>query len=325
MTNESIAIGTRSYQSNFSFDKELVYLTNKNYLFDLNTLSVIEVSGEKSSEFLQGQLSCDIQQVTQTTMQQGALCNIKGRVLTLLDVISCWGSYWLILPSDLVTATLTSLEKIAQLSRVTLKARDNIKVWGLLKHSNQDILPKITLPNHIKEISGSKTHCCYQINSQDYLVLTLKNDTTLNYEDFKTHHQLKSDLAWHFWQLKQNCFSIYPETRGLFLPHRLNLQNTGYISFNKGCYKGQEIIARTHYRATLKHKFIVATIKSSTPPQLGAKLYDPETAFEIGELIDYCPVDKTNHYLIACSVLIEQGCAFRFENEETILRLSDIP
>ena len=314
MNKQSTTIGTRVYKTNSALTQELSFLKDKNYLFNLTTLSAVKVSGEHAAQFLQGQLSCDVRLVTATTMQQGALCNLKGRVLALLDVIYCWNSYWLLLPTDLVSGTLISLEKTARLSRVSLETMGNIKVWGIFVQSQPDLLPEMRLPKNIKEVTTTTTSCCYQMGNHDYVILNQNNDAALNVPAFKTHQQLRSDLAWHFRQLKQHRFSIYPETRGLFLPHRLNMQNTGYLSFDKGCYKGQEIIARTHYRATLKHEFIVTTSQCSTPPQLGAKLYDPETKLEIGELVDYCPIDDENHYLIACNVLIGHGTQFWFEN-----------
>ncbi len=319
MTNRpSFSIGSRTYKTALSLNDELSFLTNKNYLFNLNQQSVVKVSGQHAAEFLQGQLSCDIRLVTASTMQHGALCNLKGRVLALLDVIYYDDCYWLILPTDLVQATLKSLEKTAMLSQVTLELMNKINVWGLFIQSHHDILPTMTLPKTIQAITSTASSCCYQVSENDYLLLTEDNDPTLNLLSFKENHQIKSCLAWHFRQLHQRRFSIYPETRGLFLPHRLNMQNTGYLSFNKGCYKGQEIIARTHYRATLKHEFILATIQSNTPMILGATILDPKTKSEVGELVDYCPIDDHQHYVIACSVLLERHAQFQIENDPLI-------
>ena len=309
MNTSIIHIGTRAYQTAVPLSQELVFEPNKNYLFNLTQLSAIKVVGEKAAEFLQGQLSCDIRLVNETQMQQGALCNLKGRVLALLDVVYCWNNYWLILPSDLVEATLLSLEKTALLSRVTLEVFDqqNLQINGLIIQSNQDILPHISLPTGIRNLSSTATTCCYQISATNYLMLSLNLAAEADNTLFQTHHRLKYDLAWHFTQLQQQKFSIYPETRGLFLPHRLNLHNTGYISFDKGCYKGQEIIARMHYRATLKHEFMTSIIHLNAPPVLGEQLVDNKTGAEQGELIDYCPTANNNEYLIAYSMPINNN------------------
>jgi folate-binding protein YgfZ len=105
-------------------------------------------------------------------------------------------------------------------------------------------------------------------------------------------------------QLKQQRIEIYPESRAVFLPHRLGLHQRDYISFNKGCYKGQEIIARTHYKATLKHELKVFTIQTDATLKSGLRLLAPDSDQEIGELVDYAPIGD-GLYLIAASILID--------------------
>ena len=82
---------------------------------------------------------------------------------------------------------------------------------------------------------------------------------------------------------------------------RLDLHQTPYLSFNKGCYKGQEIIARMHYKATLKHQLGLYEI--STPEKIysGQKLLN-ESGAEVGELVDYSLLGK-EHYLVIVSLL----------------------
>ena len=73
--------------------------------------------------------------------------------------------------------------------------------------------------------------------------------------------------------IHQGLPAIYPETSGKFLPHDLNLQETQAISFEKGCYTGQEIIARMHYKAKLKNHLYAAEINSTLPVLPGAEIY----------------------------------------------------
>ena len=315
-------IKPQNYHTSLPHPEALDLAPNKNHLFDLNHLGVIKVSGERASEFLQGQLSCDMRLVNATTIQQGALCNLKGRVLTLLDVLYCWDTYWLVLPTDLIAETLLSLEKAAMLSRVKLEPENSLRVWGLLTHSTADILPTMPLPESPKSLTQSKDCACYQIDKDLFILLTLSECDALNIDLFKAQNQLKNAQAWHHNQLQQKRFSIYPQTRGLFLPHRLNLHNTGYLSFNKGCYKGQEIIARTHYRGTIKHALITGIIQCNTPLLPGMKLLNIHTHLEVGELIDYCPIDENHHYRIICSKLLESEDVFQFENSEEPISLT---
>jgi folate-binding protein YgfZ len=113
---------------------------------------------------------------------------------------------------------------------------------------------------------------------------------------------------------------IYPESRGMFLPHRLNLHKSTLLSFDKGCYKGQEIIARTHYRATLKHTFQCYTVVYSEPLYIGMKLINTADNSECGELIDYSPL-SANSYIVCLSHLITVPEDIAFEGSTTPLNL----
>src|SRR3990167_11287471 len=106
-------IGGRVYQASELMLQELRFAQHANYIFELKHLAIIKVTGHAAAEFLQGQLTCDIRLVTHNRMQVGALCNLKGRILVLLDVI-CWhDALFLILPKDLVSEILLKLAKIA--------------------------------------------------------------------------------------------------------------------------------------------------------------------------------------------------------------------
>ena len=118
-------------------------------------------------------------------------------------------------------------------------------------------------------------------------------------QPFLEKNQWRGSLAWHALQLEQKQMSIYPESRGLFLPHRLELHQSGHINFNKGCYKGQEIIARVHYRSKPKHKLHLLTITTEQSLRSGDVLLSEEKQ-EIGLIIDYSPIrDNTYRVLIS--------------------------
>lgn len=303
MTFKEYLINNRPYTTLSPLVNELSFQTDKNYLFDLPHLSSIAVIGERGAEFLQGQLSCDIRKVTTDMMQQGVICNLKGRILTLLDVIN-WHGLQLILPADLLIETQTSLMKTALLSRVKLEAT-TYRVYGLYVNNQYDLLPEnLQLPGERFAVTHTDELCCYQLADHFYLILATKEASSSLSQPFINKQQMRGSLAWHQLQLQQKQILIYPETRGLFLPHRLDLHLSGYLSFDKGCYKGQEIIARTHYKAKLKHGLRLFTINTTEPLLAGKKLFISSGETEIGELIDFSPLTD-DHYLIAASILFE--------------------
>lgn len=296
------SVNQRIYSVFSSLTNELQYEPNKNYLFDLSYLGVIDVIGERAHEFLQGQLSCDVREVNTQQMRQGAQCNLKGRILSLEDVVD-WQGLRLILPLDLIDATIASLKTAAMLSRVQLQKASTMRVLGLLLADEQDYLPPQFEPLATDyQLLATEQLASYRLDKQHYIVLTDTNNASSMMDLFTQRQQARGSLAWHARQLEQGRIEIYPESRGLFLPHRVNLHQSGYISFNKGCYKGQEIIARTHYRATLKHSLQIFTHSTESTLLSGMLVHDKNTQTEVGELIDFCPI-KPNHYLVAASLL----------------------
>lgn len=315
-----------------------------NYLFNLSYLAVLDVVGEKAVEFLQGQLSCDVRKLSDIQIVQGALCNLKGRILALIDVCD-WQGVRCILRQDLLEPTVQTLSKTAQLSRVSLRENKALKVFGFYLQNNNDLIPGSSfLPPAFQSQAYSANYCYYHLGDGFYVFLVKEEFEDEFLSPFILKDQVLEASTWHRLRLQQLQFEIYPQSRGLFLPHRLGLHQTPYISFDKGCYKGQEIIARTHYRATLKHELRLYTITAEieklrsdqphhvtsqdpssalqapsprgwgeggneggyleAPLYCGQKLLEEAGGRELGELIDYAKLGK-ELYLIAVSVLKE--------------------
>jgi folate-binding protein YgfZ len=276
---------------------------NKNYLFDLSAQrSLISIKGEKAAEFLQGQLSCDIRNVNENTMQYGTYCNLKGRVLALLDVVA-WHGLHLVLPTNLKEPIKRALAQTALVSRVSLHDNPAIRIFGFYYNNEIDLSPfKWQLPTETFAQKNGDNACIYAIGDKFYILLTMEDEIENLCQPFLQTQQLLGFDEWHHLQIRQQRFEIYPNTQGLFTPHRIELHKKGYISFDKGCYKGQEIIARTHYRATLKHGLQLYQVNSSLPPVPGMKIFNIDKTVEIGELIDFSPIGLTQ-YLILVSIL----------------------
>lgn len=258
-----------------------------NALFDLSHLSVLKVRGEKASTYLQGQLTCDMTALSPGHVLRGALCNTKGRVLALLYVIQLEDEICLILPQSLLEKTQKSLAKTAALSCVTLGEDSSLHCFGAYGTKPKDVF-----------VSSS-------LGDQFYLCLAERQPS----------ENITPAQSWHQYQLMHGEVSIYPETRGLFLPHVLGLQHKGYISFDKGCYRGQEVIARMHYLGKLKYSFQLFSIDVPEAIKPGLKLFDANHT-PIGELLDCCKLNHTN-YLIAVSVKALSEYEIYIENIET--------
>lgn len=281
-------------------------------LFDLSDLAVIDVTGEQAPSFLQGQLTCDVLKIEGGQAQQGALCNLKGRILALVDVLRARDGYQLVLPKSLVEATINTLNKVAMLSRVILKHATGVRVFGL--YFQADGPPAIS----------SELASCYCMSESERLVIVAANRVDELMSQFASEHQCHMAEAWHKHQLSQKRVMIYPETRGQFLPHRLDLHKTSTISFEKGCYKGQEIIARMQYKSKQKHHLALFTIANTLKALPGMPIYRLPGQQEIGEVIDVCPFSD-NAQLVAASILnnYPDKVYFGTSNALTLLSVSD--
>lgn len=305
MMNPSIKhqVASRQYTTFRALQEEQQLDASCNYLYDLSYLTIIDCIGEKSIEFLQGQLTADLHKVNDIQMLQAAQCNLKGRILSLLDVLQ-WKGIKLVVPADLALLTQSSLEKTALLSRVKLQPNRALKVYGYFHQNSNDIVPFNAqfFSDQLYALTYGQDYCYYHLGHGYYIfVVDSKVSDTLE-QPFASKKQFLGSLSWHTSRLLNNQIEIYPESRGLFLPHRLNLHKTPLLSFDKGCYKGQEIIARTHYRATIKHALRYYKIISSEDLKIGMKLINLADNTEFGELVDYSILDK-NHYLVCLSHL----------------------
>lgn len=292
-----VSINDRHYTYTKDFSSELIFDLDKTYICQLEYLQCVSVIGDNAGKFLQGQLSCNIDLVNEQHFCPALLCSLKGRIIAMMDVICCH-DYQLVLEKDITEKTLSVLQKAAMISKVQLKPSNNYQALGIIGMPGNFDLP-IHPPTEGNNLSQNETACLYRIANNMHILLLKNKDAESLTSKYST--LMKGSLLWHYLSLKNQRPSIYLQTQGLFLPHRLDFHRVqDMISMNKGCFRGQEIIARTHYRAKLKHQY--CTYVSDTQPQTAEKILYNEK--EAGEIIDWCPIDD-DQFLIAASVKTE--------------------
>lgn len=214
----------------------------------LTHLGLLKITGAHAAEFLQGQVSCDIREVNATQSRLGLRCDVKGRVHAAFYLFYAEGVFYALLPQTMVCVLQNSLQKYAVFSAVELK--EVSKEWeftGL-------IYPKEARPTHA-------TAYMVQTNSSSFtLGLFGKTPRAIHLTPYANSSSLVEHDAtngtleeWLLHDVRAGMAMIYPETAGYYTPQQLNYTALGAVSFNKGCYLGQEIIARTHYLGKVKY------------------------------------------------------------------------
>ena len=258
---------------------------NSAWLADLNFLGVLQVRGSNAATFLQGQLTCDVKEVNEHTASLGACCDHKGRMLAVFRIWKQGEDYFLLLPHAMVQLTVAHLQKYAVFSRVMIDAVEHAgSVLEYLGDHKPVCKNPLTLLNILHPPIKNRHH---------YLIITKNTEG----EDItKTTHLTPTE--WEAFNIQHGLATIYPQTRGLFTPQMINLQLLGGVSFTKGCYVGQEIVARTEHLGKVKRHLYHAHIEHPICPQPGDTLVDAE-AQTIGMVVAAAPDPTATYQLLA--------------------------
>lgn len=271
--------------------------------FSATFLSAIHVTGPDAAKFLQGQVTCDINQLTHTPTESmlGAHCTHKGRALFVFRAVALDAeSILLIIPSSMEDIALAALKKYAVFSKVALSISDYR--W-LMVATPLGALPLIHHPGTNK----------VAINSLQ-ITIGLDEHVSLvgqpNWESLESCWQTLSESSaaqppsfTDYWFIELGLAHIVPATHELYVPQMLNLQATAQgISFKKGCYTGQEVVARMAYLGKLKKRTYKIEIASTGTLAAQAALFD-EQGKKVGHTLTAAPDYTRENYWLALAVI----------------------
>lgn len=244
-----------------NFDRKI---NHNQSIYILDHFSAIQISGTDAQTFLQGQLTTDLNQETIAPMS--CYLSRKGRIISLFYMSKQNDSYCLFMPTDIADVFINQLMKYI--------FKSNVKIEKLTA-------PVVSIPSNLK----------YDLKINDQLYVNLDNEAIMlldeslmkHISENKALYSIQGSWAWQKKQLQNNIPSIYPETIAKFLMHEVNLHQTCAIDFKKGCFIGQEIVARMHYKSKIKYK-------------ISLKLLDKSNCFNLNETISFN--EKHNHLVL---------------------------
>lgn len=289
---------------------------------NLSHLGLIAARGPESERFLQGQLTCDVRRVTPEHSLIGAHCNPKGRALSSFRLFQRDDTYYLELPQTMTELALGHLRKYLLIAKATLEdASDALVRMGVsglnAAHRVESVLGSIPeVENSVVTVDGITVirlpgqRPRFELHGTAQQLMNIWNALV-------PHTRWVESEAWRQMDILAGIPTIYPETTGVFVPQMINLQRLDGISFQKGCYIGQEIVARTHYLGKLKRRMYLARVESPTPPCPGDSLFSPQAdpSQSAGQLVDAYH-HPSGGYAVLATALIQ--CA-----EHGVLRLGD--
>ena len=281
-------------------EQEYAVALSGNVYTDLSHLSLVGVSGDDASQLMQGQFTNDIREVSEQQAQTSAWCNSKGRILHAFLAFKREDSYYLSLPAGQADEFIKRLRMFVLMSKVTLV--DASGQWARLGCSGPDMETELeralaTAPpagdyqvvnaNGLSVIRIPGLHPRYQvIGDADAMV--------------KLREQLDVEATgigrgpWQLLEIASGVAVIEGDNQEAFVPQMVNLQVIGGVSFTKGCYTGQEVVARMEYLGKLKKRMYRSHVRSDQPPQPGQDLYlaGSENTQSVGRVVNVAPAPQ---------------------------------
>ena len=270
-----------------------------------------QIKGPDASKLLQGQLTADVEKLTAGQGTLGALCTPKGKMISnfyvhCIDKSDTEASFVLALPENNVENTLKTLKKFGVFykSEIT-EATEQWVSLGLYGIPLAEFLS-----NQSDRLKQLKQYSIAPQSNRFEIILPLENLEVIWNELQKAYPQITS-LFWQYQDVIEGIPWVFAESSEMFLPHQLNLQAIQGISFSKGCYTGQEIIARTQYRGQTKRRMYLLSgswpshlneaqtdVDSNSLVGLSIQDGDSESGKVLGEIVNGLYWDQVGYYLV---------------------------
>jgi tRNA-modifying protein YgfZ len=252
------------------------------HLHSLTFLAPILVTGADARTFLQGQLSNDIAGLDAGISQLASCNSPQGRVQAILTLVPLDNGILLLLPASMAALTLQRLRKYVLRSKVTFSGPGH--QWVLQTGTREALeatdLPCPALPGQYLQVGDlGVLHWLKPGDDPHERFLVLGPATA----EPATAVEDDSDTQWRLADIRSGLPQVLPETHESFVAQMLNLDLLSGISFDKGCYTGQEIIARTQYRGAIKRRMLRFSAACPPPPP-GTRVLQGEQ--HAGDVVD---------------------------------------
>lgn len=248
-------------------------------------LRALRVTGADAEPFLQGQLSSDLRQLTAARAQFSSWNSPKGRMLAFLLLVRAGDAIDLWMPDALVPAIQKRLKMFVLRSKVVIDDLAGGRVaYGVVGPDPAARLSAAGLPAPA-EVRGVEAANGVQI------VRTLGAEPrflVLGAPDTLPAPADPDDTAWRFGDIEAGLPVVFPETQDRWVAQMANLDRIAAIGFEKGCYTGQEVVARLHYLGNLKKRLFRLTGEGPGPAR-GADVQVGGEGQAVGEIVDSVP------------------------------------
>ncbi|MDO9317625.1 MAG: hypothetical protein Q7V56_05450 [Gammaproteobacteria bacterium] len=287
-------------------------------LTDLNNFDLIAVTGADAATFLQGQLTGNIDHVTPEKSLVAAYCDINGRIISDMRVIGMNGSLYLLCARGMGYALKKILDKYIVFSKASTRVETSqYQRYGVYGQSAKETVLSLfgSAPENqgqVLQIEGGVVYRLPDTEPRYEVLISVDQDETLEkLEDFGVTDDLEE---WELADVRQGIVHITPAIQDTYTPQLLNYDLNGTIDFKKGCYTGQEIVARMYYRATAKKRLYRIAVNGIRASLDSTVIHKSEV---VGEIVSVARTENGAYELLAilpCE-LVDQKVTLELCNE----------
>lgn len=287
-------------------EKELAYTQTENVICDLSHLDLLEISGDDAIAFLQGQVTNDVKLLNDSNAHYTGYCSPKGRLLALFLAFNFNHKLHLQLNHKLAEPIAKRLKMYVMRSKVVIdNVSDRTVKIGLSGNNIANLLAPFfasipTLAYESVSMEGSTLICLPNAGVSRYEIISETERAKEIWQALKNDCKPVGKPCWEWLEIQAGIPDVYLSTQEEFVPQMLNLDALNAINYKKGCYTGQEIVARTHYLGKVKRRTQLAHIASTAMPALGDDVTDANQQV-IGKIVRCAPaIDMGFDVLAEC-------------------------
>ncbi|AQA18464.1 hypothetical protein BST95_09680 [Halioglobus japonicus] len=254
--------------------------------------ALLHITGPDTLKFLQGQTTCDAAAVTAAQAVVGAYCTPKGRMVCdfLLGQLG-EEHYALRLRRSVADVAASTFGKYIVFSKADIAPeRSDWQVVGIWGESSAQALSElgIDVPGGRYQSTAGEGWLLVQLDDEGhYLEAWIDmQEHSAQYDRLRQALQAGDANAWNGAQIRAGIGRVEDTTSEMFLPQDLNYDVTSHVNFSKGCYTGQEIVARLHYRGKAKRRAYPTVAATTEQPAAGVALYAAGKSQSVGTVVN---------------------------------------
>lgn len=256
---------------------ELAHARDALVLADLSHYGLIQLTGEDAQTFLHGQITNDLRGLRDERAVFAGYCSAKGRLLADFLVFRRAGELYLMLPRALREAVQKRLTMFVLRARVRLADASDAWVALGLNGPGADALVRERfgrVPDAPMDVVQAADGWVVRLGESRFDALVTPQAAPALWQAWSARARPVGAPAWDWLTIRTGVPVILPATQDHFVPQMVNLEVLGGVSFNKGCYPGQEIVARSQYLGKLKRRMYLAHVDADAAA--GAELFSPD-------------------------------------------------